>query len=130
VFRSGVALLVAGMLSGCQTSTPAAPQQEAAIYQCSPSDGEASIPAAAEPRKERRLTVSYDAGGQQALVSVDGGSVNYLSLVPNAKERLYSNAKYAWKNNGAASFFTDIPEVRVYGCARQPATQPAATARQ
>jgi hypothetical protein len=130
VFRSGVALLVAGMLASCQTSTSAAPRQEAAIYQCSPSDGEASSPAAAETRKERRLTVSYDPGGQQALVSVDGGSVNYLSLAPNAKDRLYSNAKYAWKNNGGASFFTDIAEVRVYGCTRQPATQPVAAARQ
>ena|SRR5260221_527 len=124
MFRFRMALAIVGALAGCRGSMMSAAPQEAAVYQCVSSDGGPALPAgSADARKGRRLTVSYDAGGQQTLVSVDGGSVNYLNLVPNAKDRLYTNAKYAWKSDGNTNLFTDIADVRVYSCTRAPKTQ-------
>jgi hypothetical protein len=110
MIRLEIALALALAVAGC--SRPDAGARQVATYQCQPSD------AGAAQGKGRRLTVLYDARGQQALLSLDGGSVNYLNLVPDVKERLFANAKYAWKSTGDVGQLTDIAEVQVYSCTR------------
>ena len=106
------------VLSACGPLGADAGARQAATYQCVAS-GEG-----AAAHKSRRLTVLYDARGQQALVSIEGGSVNYLSLVSDVKERLFANAKYAWKSNGDVNQLTDLADVRVYDCTRSPTAAP------
>lgn len=112
MIRFGLMLAFAVALAGCTRPGSDLGSRQVAAYQCLPSD------AGAAAGKSRRLTVLYDARGQQALISLDGGSVNYLNLVPDVKERLFANAKYAWKSNGAVNQLTDLAEVQVYSCTR------------
>ena len=116
MIRLGLTLALVAVLAGCVPGGPGSGAREAATYQCVPSD--AASPGGAGGQKSRRLTVTYDARGQQALLSLDGGNVNYLPLVPDVKDRLYANAKYAWKSSGNANLLTDIAEVQVYSCTR------------
>jgi len=112
MIRLGVMLAFAVALAGCTRSGSDLGSRQVAAYECLPSDGGAAA------GKGRRLTVLYDARGRQALLSLDGGSVNYLDLVPDVKERLFANAKYAWKSSGEVSQLTDLAEVQTYSCTR------------
>lgn len=109
--RWGLMLALAATAAGCARG-PEAGARQVTAYQCVASD------APAQGDKGRRLTVQYDPRGQQALMSLDGGSVNYLPLVPGVKDRLFANAKYAWKTTAAAGQLTDIAEVQTYSCTR------------
>ena len=113
--RLGVAFALVVLLAGCNRLGADYGARQTAVYQCVPSDS-ATQGGTAAGQKGRRLTVHYDARGQQALLSLDGGSVNYLDLVPDVKDRLFANARYAWKSSGGASQLTDIAEVQVYSC--------------
>ena len=119
MIRLGVAVALVVLLAGCDQRGAGYGSRETATYQCVPSDqAPAKGGAAASGQKGRRLTVTYDDRSQQALVSLDGGNINYLKLVPDVKDRLYANEKYAWKTNGNASVLTDIADVQVYSCTR------------
>jgi len=119
MIRLGVAVALVVLLAGCDQRGAGLGARETATYQCVPSDqAPAKGGAVASGQKGRRLTVTYDDRSQQALVSLDGGSINYLKLVPDVKDRLYANEKYAWKTGGNASVLTDIADVQVYSCAR------------
>ena len=125
MIRFGLMLAFAVALAGCSQlqlgSNPGS--RQVAAYQCLPSDGGAAA------GKGRRLTVLYDARGQQALLSLDGGSINYLNLVPDVKERLFANAKYAWKSSGDVNQLTDLAEVQTYSCTRSADVAAAAGTR-
>lgn len=110
--RWGLMLALAVTAAGCARLGPDAGARQVAAYQCVASD------ASAQGQKGRRLTVQYDPRGQQALMSLDGGSINYLPLVPGVKDRLFANAKYAWKSSGNSGQLTDLAEVQTYSCAR------------
>jgi hypothetical protein len=112
MIRFGLMLAFAVALAGCTRLGADPGSRQVSAYQCLPSDGGAAA------GKGRRLTVLYDARGQQALISLDGGSINYLNLVPDVKERLFANAKYAWKSNGDTNQLTDLAEVQTYSCTR------------
>jgi hypothetical protein len=121
MLRIGLMLALAGVLAGCQhTGGASSGPLVASTYQCVPSDDASAQagPATGKGHKPRRLTVFYDGAHQQAVVSVDGGSVNYLNLVPGEKEPLYTNSKYAWKGAGDTSVLTDIADIQVYSCTR------------
>lgn len=123
MIRWGLMLALAVTAAGCARPGADAGARQVAAYQCVASD--ASAPgAAAQGEKGRRLTVQYDPRGQQALTSLDGGSVNYLPLVPGVKDRLFANSKYAWKTSGNGGQLTDIAEVQTYSCTRS--AEPAA----
>lgn len=111
--RLGVMVVMIGALVGCQQGGGSGGSRETAAYQCTPSEG-----ASSSSQKPRRLTVIYDTSHKQALISLDGGTVNYLDMVPGDNEGLYSNAKYAWKSDSSTGQFTDIADVRVYSCVR------------
>ena len=123
MIRLNFMLVLAVALAGCSRLGPDSGTRQVASYQCLSSDGGAA------GQKGRRLTVLYDARGQQALISFDGGSVNYLNLVPNVKERLFANAKYAWKSSGDVNQLTDLAEVQVYSCTRSADVAAAAGAQ-
>jgi hypothetical protein len=116
--RWGLMLALAVTAAGCARLGPDAGARQVAAYQCVASDASAQGAAAAQSQKGRRLTVQYDPRGQQALMSFDGGSINYLPLVPGVKDRLFANEKYAWKSSGNGGQLTDIAEVQTYSCAR------------
>jgi len=110
--RWGLMLALAVTAAGCARLGGAdAGARQVAAYQCVASD--ASAPAATQGQK-----VQYDPRGQQALMSLDSGNINYLPLVPGVKDRLYANAKYAWKTSGNGGQLTDIAEVQTYSCTR------------
>ncbi|OWJ63825.1 hypothetical protein [Inquilinus limosus] len=116
-------LALAVTAAGCARPGAEAGRQ-VVVYQCVATDASAPGAAAAQGQKGQRLTVQYDPRGQQALTSLDGGSVNYLPLVPGVKDRLYANSKYAWKTSGNGGQLTDIAEVQTYSCTRS--AEPAA----
>ncbi|NLS07979.1 hypothetical protein HGP14_32705 [Rhizobium sp. P32RR-XVIII] len=117
-FRFVIVLVV--VLAGCNQLGPNLGAHTVASYRCVPSDAASGFPGGASTsgHQAHGLTVRYDAFGQHALLSVAGGEVDTLNLVPGVKGRLYANSKYAWENNEHTNLLTDLAEVQVYRCTR------------
>jgi hypothetical protein len=111
MIRFGFAFVLVVALAGCGQLDSNFGAHTVASFRCVPSD------AASGGHQARRLTVNYDVLGRHALLSVAGGGVNSLNLVPGVG-RLYANSKYAWESNGHTNLLTDIAEVQVYRCTR------------
>jgi hypothetical protein len=118
MLKLGSAVLFAVTLAGCVEGGADSGPHLASVYQCVPSDETSG------GEKNHRLTVSYD--GHRTLLSFDGGSVNYLDPVPDVKDQLFANSKYAWKVTGAGGALTDIAAVRVFSCAQTGSTSSVA----
>ncbi|MEJ1976179.1 MAG: hypothetical protein WDN49_08815 [Acetobacteraceae bacterium] len=75
---------------------------EGGSYICRLSDNVAT------PGPEQRLAVRPDSERGQLLLRLGQGNWQALDPVAGSAGRVYANAAYAWRVNGAAGVLTDI----------------------